>query len=391
MIRILFASRLVQEKGVDILIDCIEEFSQDEALSREISWTICSDGTEEALIQELSQKYIHVSYLGKVGQEELEKLYRENDILFMPSRFLEIFWLTALEAWLLWLPVCAPNKGWLRDLVSLGLILDETDCVESFRIILLNCLKNGIPAPRDVSRFSPDVWKRQLQEITENVKNIGLIHDYKERIGWAEYYILSLGNGLKQEGKRVEFFWYSGHTSIWKRRILFVFSIFAFWRGIRLARFLQQEKPDMLWMHSILRYIWPWWVLAIRQYTKQYNQIAGENDLSSLRLILSHHDLGLLAAFPQDITEESEIPKTSRLKDFIPKNWSLLKKVISIPKWCYVRIITLLLPTSTTQMIFSDFLRQPILEHFWENTQIILFPHTSMIGTLSSKGEHTDP
>ena len=67
-------------------------------LSEQISWTIASDGLYESKIRELAEKNPSVQYLGKVPQERLASLYRESDILFMPSRFLETFGLTALES-----------------------------------------------------------------------------------------------------------------------------------------------------------------------------------------------------------------------------------------------------------------------------------------------------
>jgi glycosyltransferase involved in cell wall biosynthesis len=60
---------------------------------------------------------------------ELRELYEKSDLLFMPSRFLEMFGLTALEALTLGTPVCAPAKGGLRPFVTPALTLDESDPV----------------------------------------------------------------------------------------------------------------------------------------------------------------------------------------------------------------------------------------------------------------------
>lgn len=90
--KILFASRLVIEKGVNILIDTIEAGMLDSQLSSDVVWTICSDGEYSDAILQLVEKYPkNIQYLGKVSPEELASLYREHDILFMPSRFLETF------------------------------------------------------------------------------------------------------------------------------------------------------------------------------------------------------------------------------------------------------------------------------------------------------------
>jgi hypothetical protein len=77
------------------------------------------------------------------------------------------------------------------------------------------------------------------------------------------------------------------------------------------------------------------------------------------KVYLSHHDIGLLAAFPQDITSESSIPMSSSLYDFIPEA-GILKKIISIGKYVYVRIIAMLIPRESTHIIFSPFLENNI-------------------------------
>ena len=56
-ISLLFASRLVEEKGVDILIDCIEKTQNDPLLSGRVFWNIVSDGEYASQIESLTQKY----------------------------------------------------------------------------------------------------------------------------------------------------------------------------------------------------------------------------------------------------------------------------------------------------------------------------------------------
>jgi hypothetical protein len=175
-------------------------------------------------------------------------------------------------------------------------------------------------------------------------------------------------SALRNRGKRVEFCGYSGHTTPWKRRIMFVLNIFAFWRGIHVWNMLYQLRPDLIWMHSVLRYIGPWGVLAVRLYTLHY----------PTQTYLSHHDLGLLAAFPQDIIEESSIPMNQSLRDFVPEI-VLRKKVTSIGKWFYVRMITILLSPNITHVIFAPFLEANIRGQFGKDAEVDIFPHQSIV------------
>lgn len=91
-------------------MDCINSFAQDTELKDEVEWHICSDGDARETIIELTKKYKNVTYHGRLSQDKLQELYKQVDILFMPSRFLETFGLTALEALTSDTPVCAPAK-----------------------------------------------------------------------------------------------------------------------------------------------------------------------------------------------------------------------------------------------------------------------------------------
>lgn len=407
MIKILFASRLVHEKWVDILIDCIESFNQDSELQNQIEWHICSDGDARDTITELTWKYKNLTYHGRVASENMQELYKQVDILFMPSRFLETFGLTALEAVTAGTPVCAPAKWGLRPFVTPELKLDESRPVDSFHDILIEKIHWRIWQVPNIEDFSEKNWNKKLRELFESSNNILIVHDYEEKIGWAEYYVELVRDSIQNLWKHVSFYGYRGQTTVWKRRIMFILSIFAFWRGIKLYSLLKTRKIDTIWMHSILRYIGPWWVLAVKLYTEKKTSTGSETQnmdpsLSYLRddgnhssnshksslppiSYISHHDIGLLAAFPQNITQESSIPLTASLWDFIP-DAGIIKKVVSLGKYIYVRVITSLLPKELTHIIFSPFLEKNIRGQFGQESTVEIFPHKTIART-SSWGE----
>lgn len=363
-LHILFASRLVEEKWVDILIEAIEKTRTHPILSEQISWTIASDGLYDSKIRELAEKNPSVQYLGKVSQERLASLYREGDILFMPSRFLETFGLTALESLACGTPVVGFRKGWLVSFIPEELALDPNHPVDSFIDILEKYRNENLPLI-DVSLYSQKTWIESLDTLFKDDKQILLIHDYADRIGWAEYYVEGVSQSLRSLGREVEIFSYSGITTPWKRRIMFICSIFAFWRGTRLSHMLEKTRPDVIWMHSILRYVWPWGISAVGKYVGEY---------PNTRIYLSHHDVGLMAPFPQYITLESEIPRDATFFSFL--SWqSFVRCLVAMPKWFYVKIISFLLPRSTLHIVFSSFLEKHVRAHFPE-AKVRVFPHS---------------
>lgn len=371
MLKILFASRLVHEKWVDILMDCIRTFDQDIDLKEQIEWHICSDGEEQDTIYELTKKYKNITYYGRIQPEKIIALYKTCSILFMPSRFIETFGLTALEAIHYGMPVCAPKKWWLTPFVTTELTLNESDPVHSFYNILKKRLQWDAWSLPNIEKFSIQKWHNTLEILCASSQNILIAHDYEEKIGWAEYYIETVKTSLQNLWKNVSFYGYRGKTTVWKRRIMFICSIFSFWRGIQLYNLLRSNAIDTVWMHSVLRYIGPWWVLAVKLYQKK------------VKVYLSHHDLGLLTAFPQNITQESSIPMSSSLDDFIPHE-NRVKKLMSIGKYIYIRLIRWALPVETTHIIFSSFLEKNMRGQFGNKCKIYIFPHRVIVQTSSS-------
>lgn len=365
-IKILFASRLVLEKWVDIMIGAIEKSMQNEQLGSYLDWHICSDGLYEEAIRELAMRYPeNVHYYGKVPATRLRELYREADFLLMPSRFLETFGLTALESLACGTPIIGWKKGWLDVFIPDELAINPLEPVDSLLEILGKYIHQDIPDPIDISGYDQHLWIDRVSQIFGWKEQILLVHDYDDLIGGAEYYIETVKTSFSSLGKSVLFFGYHGKTTPWKRRIMFIVSLFAFWRWIRLRKILEQNQPDAIWMHSVLRYVGIWWVREVARYTRGRN----------VSVFLSHHDVGLIAPFPQYITEENQIPNNASLLAFIPRELSLVRMIVSIFKWWYVTLLKSVLPDNTKHIIFSSFLEKNIRAHF-PNQEILLLPHS---------------
>ena len=152
---------------------------------------------------------------------------------------------------------------------------------------------------------------------------------------------------------------------------MFIFSIFAFWRGRELSRVLDQSHPDTIWMHSVVRYIGFWGISAVNQYSKKNPEV---------RIFLSHHDVGWIAPFPQDVTDEGMIPISPRFSDFVRMTQGFSRLTASL-KWLYIQLYRKVLPTRLTHILFSPFLEQHIQRHFPQD-KIIIFPHSYDEGTF---------
>jgi glycogen(starch) synthase len=128
--RILFAGRLVRDKGLDVALEAL-------ALLRgrfpELKMDIAGRGKDreslEALAQSLGLEKV-VRFLGQVEAEQMGNLYAQSSLVLVPSRWREPFGLVALEAAYHGKPVIASSVGGLAEIVlheKTGLLVGKED------------------------------------------------------------------------------------------------------------------------------------------------------------------------------------------------------------------------------------------------------------------------
>jgi glycosyltransferase involved in cell wall biosynthesis len=112
-VRYLFVGRLIERKGIDVLLDAFREVDGGEL------W-IAGDGPLRPLVQRAAADDAHVRLLGHVDGVQLERLYREADVLVLPSYY-DVWGLVVNEAQVHGLPVIASDEvGAAADLVDDG-------------------------------------------------------------------------------------------------------------------------------------------------------------------------------------------------------------------------------------------------------------------------------
>ncbi len=103
-LKFLFVGRLAEQKGVDILVEGIKRFLEENPEAK-VEFNIVGSGEKRRLVEELA-KNDKVNYLGFV--DDIVKIYQNNDVLLAPSRQ-ETFGLIITEANSCGLPVISSN------------------------------------------------------------------------------------------------------------------------------------------------------------------------------------------------------------------------------------------------------------------------------------------
>lgn len=115
--RILFVGRLQKIKGVDVLIKCIKQTSQEKW-----KWIIVGDGEEMGNLQQELKHSIashQVEIKGNMEKDQVLDEYQKASVFFLPS-FSEGFPLTILEAMACGLPVVYSDVGDVSRIIENG-------------------------------------------------------------------------------------------------------------------------------------------------------------------------------------------------------------------------------------------------------------------------------
>jgi len=109
---VLFVGRLVEEKGVKILISAARSFNKN------IYVAIAGVGPLQTFVEKAAKSNSHILYLGKLEQSELPLYYSAADVMIIPSIHEEGFGRVILEALSCGVPVVASNRGAIPEAVD---------------------------------------------------------------------------------------------------------------------------------------------------------------------------------------------------------------------------------------------------------------------------------
>lgn len=162
----LFASQLVPYKKADLAVEAFRNI--------DAPLYVVGDGSERKRLEKTAPA--NVTFLGRVSDNQLEKLYAECRALIFPGQ--EDFGIVPLEAMASGRPVIAFNKGGARDTVipnETGLFFDEqsasalTAAVKRFYLIEDQFDQERLVA--HAASFSQDRFRTEFKQAVDRVLN----------------------------------------------------------------------------------------------------------------------------------------------------------------------------------------------------------------------------
>jgi glycosyltransferase involved in cell wall biosynthesis len=117
---ILTAARLVEEKGIQLILQAMPRVLQDVPKARLL---IAGEGRYRKVLEQMANSLgigDKVSFLGWLDADELRRLYRKTSLFVMPSIWEEGLGMVFVEAGLMARPVIASDRGGVLDIIRNG-------------------------------------------------------------------------------------------------------------------------------------------------------------------------------------------------------------------------------------------------------------------------------
>ena len=124
-LKLLSVRRLDPRMGLDLLLKALAEFIA-ENLHLNVTLSIVGTGRDEQRLQDLCSDLKlqnHVHFCGRVQESELQKLMLSHHGMIIPTREMEGFGMSVIEAWAAGLPVLATDAGALGEFARHGEVI----------------------------------------------------------------------------------------------------------------------------------------------------------------------------------------------------------------------------------------------------------------------------
>lgn len=175
---VVFAARLVPEKGTHILIQAWTMIAAN--LRKKAHLTIIGDGPERPQLESLATGIESIRFMGECSHAETLSHFRQSDLLVCPTLWAEPFGLTVIEAMGAGIPVIASNIGGPAELIdneNNGLLVPPADALEFSKAIAI-CIQ----APERAKQMGKHARRVFEECYTEQAHAEALTHTFKEII-----------------------------------------------------------------------------------------------------------------------------------------------------------------------------------------------------------------
>lgn len=362
---LLYFGRLDDEKWFGLILNVLQKFIKnywDIPFSFYVFWK----GKYVPQLLDIAEKYSSVHFFGWQSLDTIKR-YKDNcHYCLMPSMFLETFWLTALNALSMWLPVIGFSKGWLsqfvlnkHDISSAKWKDDTAKLYNRINWLLKLYQDNKIDKDKEhkksiniSKKYTIDQWVKNFEEIAGKPKKILLVTDFKSKLWGIETYIHDIREILSQKWYEVKIYWNEIPQN--KLSKLFIYfglfkAIFNIYDAVRLKYLVKSFRPKIIRYHSTIRSLGR---LPVKVLSKH-----------SSKKFMMYHDLWYFHPFPSDVFQTEQIKTPFNIKNFVfaVKTNNIFKFFAIIFKFISVRLLKIQLKKSVDLHLVPSEFMEPIV------------------------------
>lgn len=377
---LLFLGRLEKEKGFDLIFDYITQYSDKELPFEIYIFWIWS---YENGILDLASKYKQIHYFWWKPLSEVERFLDNIDYCLMPSRFLETFGLSAINVLKWWIPVVGFKKWWLTPFIQDEYAIDKCPWTTELRKFsaMLEKLEEEKKAQKNsfyvelagkskavAGSYSKERWFKVFQSLTFDfkVKKIVMVSDFINKIGGIETYIHDVKSLLEEQWYEVVLYGNTCPKGILGKLKKFLgiwLGLFNVTEGIKFKKFLQKEQPQLIWYHSMLRWMGWFPIFCTRNYKAKRRMM--------------YHDFWYFVPYPHALENTKEVHQLS-LRNYLrwAHTYNPLKLLLVIGKYCSLKLLSIQLKKYIDlHLVPSDFMIPVVERSFQMKQNVKAFNH----------------
>ena len=316
---ILFFGRLDDEKWFWLILEMLNLFIKNYG-TIPFSFYVFGKGKYASELMNLATKHSCIHFFGRQPLSTIQR-YKENcHFCLMPSTFLETFWLTALNALSMGIPVIGFAKWWLTQFISNKYNISKakwendtqrlynimTEIVTKYNQEKINVAQETKQAKSLANKYTIEKWFENITPIIWKPKRILLVSDFKNKLWWIETYIHDVKDILESRWYEIKIYWSKIPTwKIWQICKYFgmFLAILNFIDAIHLSIVAKKFKPKVIRYHSTLRFLGRLPIQRLKSHDS--------------KKIMMYHDLWYFHPYPSLVTREDMVQTPVNLKNFI--------------------------------------------------------------------------
>lgn len=367
----IFVWRLTYEKWFDLILNLCKKIAREKE-TYPIHVHIFWNGPYKEELEEYLSNRSFVTYYGHTPKEKVKKIWRTCQWTLMPSRFLETFWLTALDSLALWVPVLWRKAGWLEQFLDDGStdVLTKDVFFSQFEATLdiSNEAWLAISKKSQFKAFSYTKDKRlerfmRVSWLLPGAK-ILLISDYTVDVGGIESYVHSVQDLLSEAWYTVKFIWCDDVKKA-NNRFLQLFSTIWNTQADKLLRTtLETYTPDLIWWHSVQRWLGPLPLRSVRTHRA--------------RQWIMYHDFWLFHPYPSLVYSQEQVSRATTFLWYMKESfrWPLWKVPLCVAKRCSsLLIVSFATRSIDLHLVPSTYMENLLIPHLSTKKNITTLPH----------------